>query len=131
MGFADLGLAQTCTSMADDVASDSIWNSKSHSDAGLIHRGDMVNCLLGAACRCQCSVGVPVMTRRVGLRSSQGARGSHMSWGSRGNHPTKEVGSKYRIVLEGLTKVLTDQDELLVRKGCWVHQHSREGQSRK
>jgi len=62
---------------------------------------------------------------------SQGARGSRRSWSSGGNCPTEEVGSKYRIVLEGLTEVLTDQDKLLVRKGGWVHQHDREGQGRK
>ncbi len=40
-------LAQTHTSMANDVASDSVRNSEGRGDAGLIHRGDGVDCLLG------------------------------------------------------------------------------------
>ena len=113
------------------MASNGVQNGKSHSDVGLIHRGDMVDCLLGVACRCWHSVGVPVTMRRVGLRSPQGARGSCRSWGSGGNHPTEEVGSKCRIIPEGLTEVLTNRDKLLMRKGGWVHQHSREGQGRR
>ena len=64
-----MDLAQTHTSMANDMASDGIWNGKSHGDAWLVHRGDMVDCLLGAVCRCWCSAGVPAMMKRVGLRS--------------------------------------------------------------
>ncbi len=47
-----MDLAQTHTSMANDVAGDSIWNGESCSDVGLIHRGDMIDCLLGVACGC-------------------------------------------------------------------------------
>ena len=57
-----MDLAQTCTSTANDVASNGIWNSKSRSDVGLVHGGDMVDCLLGVACRCQHSVGVQGMS---------------------------------------------------------------------
>src|SRR5260221_8733405 len=116
-------LVQTHTSMANDMASNGIWKSESCSDAGLIHGGDIVDCLLGAACRHWCSAVVPVT-----MRSSQGARGSRGSWGSGGNRPTEEAGSECRIILEGLTKVLTNQDKLLTRKGGQVCQHSREGQ---
>ncbi len=42
-----MDLAPTHTSTANDMASDSIWNSRGSSDAGLIHRGDGVDCLLG------------------------------------------------------------------------------------
>src|SRR5258708_3221579 len=63
-------LVQTCTSMANDVAGDSVQNGESHSDAGLIHGGDGVDCLLGVTCRHRHSVGGPVMMRRIGLRSS-------------------------------------------------------------
>ena len=56
-----MDLAQTHTSTANDVAGDGIQNGKGCSDAGLVHRGDGVDCLLGVMCRCWCSVGVPVM----------------------------------------------------------------------
>src|SRR5258708_6535847 len=125
-----MDLAQTHTSMANDVASDSVWNSESCSDAWLVHRGNGIDCLLGAACRCQCSAGVPAMMRRVGPRSCRGARGSHRSWG-RGGSPPHEEGDKCRVVTNGLTKVLTDCDKLLTREGGLAHRHSREGQGRK
>src|SRR5258708_37004430 len=99
------------------MASNGVQNGKSHSDVGLIHRGDMVDCLLGVACRCWHSVRVPVTMRRVGLRSPQGARGSCRSWGSGGNHPTEDKGSKGRINLEGLTKCMTSCDKLITMKG--------------
>ncbi len=67
-----MDLAQTHTSMANDVAGDGVQNGESHSDVGLIHRGDMINCLLGVACRCWHSAGVPAMMRRVDPRSSWG-----------------------------------------------------------
>src|SRR5260221_14568706 len=56
-----MDLAQTCTSTANDVASNGIWNSKSRSDVGLVHGGDGVDCLLGVMCRHQHSVRVPAM----------------------------------------------------------------------
>src|SRR5260221_14376517 len=61
-------LVQTHTSMANDVASDSVRNREGRGDAGLIHRGDGVDCLVGVTCRCWCSAGVPAMMRRVGPR---------------------------------------------------------------
>ena len=113
-----MDLVQTHTSMANDVASNGIQNGKSCSDVWLVHGGNMIDCLLGAVCRCQCSAGVPAtMRRRVGLRICQGARGSRRSWDSRGSHPTEEAGSEYRISSEGLTEVLTNQEKLLMRKG--------------
>src|SRR6266481_3155136 len=54
-----MDLVQTCTSMANDMAGNSVWNGKGRSDAGLIHRGNGVDCLLGAMCRRRCSAGVP------------------------------------------------------------------------
>ena len=63
-----MDLVQTRTSTANDVAGNGIWNGEGHSDAGLVHRGNGVDCLLGATCRHQHSVGVPAMMRRVGLR---------------------------------------------------------------
>src|SRR5260221_12469398 len=90
-------LAQTHTSTANDVAGDGIQNGKGCSDAGLVHRGDGVDCLLGVMCRCWCSVGVPAMMRRVGLGMAGGARGGHGSWGRRGE-PGEEVGSDLRVL---------------------------------
>ena len=99
-----MDLAQTHTSTANGMAGDSVQNSESHSDVQLIHGGDMVDCLLGAACRHWHSAGVPAMMKRVGPRSCQGARGSCRSWGSGGSQPTKEAGSECRISLEGLLR---------------------------
>ncbi len=125
-----MDLVQTCTSMANDVASDSFWNGKSHSDVGLVHRGNGVDCLLGAMCRHWCSARVPVMMRRVGPRISQGTRGWCSPWGSGGSLPHKK-GNECRVVMNGLTEVLTDCDKLLVRERGPAHRHCREGQSRR
>ncbi len=61
-------LAQTHTSMANDVAGDGVWNSEGCSDAGLVHGGNGVDCLLGVTCRHWHSAGVPATMRRVGPR---------------------------------------------------------------
>src|SRR5258707_14249371 len=90
-------LVQTHTSTANDIASDGILNGESHSDAGLVHGGDEVDCLLGEMCRCQHSARIPVMTRRVGLRISQGTRGWCSPWGSGGSLPHKK-GNECRVV---------------------------------
>src|SRR5258708_16864268 len=108
-----MDLVQTHTSMANDVAGNGIQNSESRSDARLIHRGDGIDCLLGAACRCRHSAGVPAMTRRVGPRSCQRARGSRRSWGRRRSLPHEE-GDEHGVITDGLTEVLTDHDKLLV-----------------
>ncbi len=110
-----MDLAQTCTSMANDVAGDSVWNSKSHSDAGLIHGGDGVDCLLGVTCRHWHSARVPATMRRVGLRISQGTRGWCSPWGSGRSLPHKK-GDKCRVVMNGLTEILTDHNKLLMRE---------------
>src|SRR5258708_38375122 len=125
-----IDLAQTHTSMANDMASDGVWKSEGRSDAGLVHRGDGVDCLLGATCRHWHSAGVPAMMRRVGPRIARGARGGHGSWG-RGREPSQEVGSKHRVLADELTKVLPNLRELFARKGGLAHRHSREGQSRR
>src|SRR5258708_13911427 len=96
-----MDLAQTCTSMANDMAGDGVQNGESCSDAQLVHRGNGVDCLLGAACRCQCSAGVPAMMRRVGPRSCQRARGSRRSWGGRGSPPYAK-GEQGRALTEAL-----------------------------
>ena len=126
-----MDLVQTHTSTTNDVASNSVRNGESCSDAWLIHGGDGIDCLLGAMCRHQHSARVPAAMRRVGPRISQWARGHSRAWGSGGNCSTKEVGSKCRVIMEDLTEVLTNHNELLAGEGCWVCQHHREGQSRK
>ncbi len=63
-----MDLVQTHTSMANDMAGDGVQNGEDHSDAGLVHGGNGVDCLLGVTCRCQHSAGVPATMRRVGLR---------------------------------------------------------------
>ncbi len=125
-----MDLAQTHTSMANDMASNGIRNGEGCSDAGLVHRGNGVDCLLGAMCRHWHSVGVPAMTRRVGLRIAQGARGGCRSWG-RGREPGQEVGSEHRVLANELTEVLPNRGELFARKGGLACRHCREGQSRR
>ncbi len=125
-----MDLTQTHTSTANDVAGDGVRNGESHSDAWLIHGGNGVDCLLGAACRHQHSVGVPATMRRVGPRSCRRARGSHRSWGRRRSLPHKE-GDEHRVVMDGLTEVLTDRDKLLTSEWSPARRHSREGQSRR
>src|SRR5260221_801853 len=117
-----MDLAQTHTSTANDMASDGIRNGEGRSDAGLVHGGNGVDCLLGVTCRCQCSVGVPAMMMRVGPRIAQGARGGCGSWG-RGREPGQEVGSKHRVLANELTKVLPNCGELFTRKGGPAHRH--------
>ena len=124
-----MDLAQTCTSMANDMAGNGIQNGEGHSDVGLIHGGNGVDCLLGATCRCWHSVGVPA-TMRVGLRIAQGARGGRGSWG-RGREPGQEVGGKHRVLSNELTEVLPNRRELFARKGGPAHRHCRERQSRR
>ncbi len=65
-----MDLVQTHTSMANDMAGNGVQNGESRSDAGLIHGGEGVDCLLGVMCRHWHSVRVPAMMRRVGPRIS-------------------------------------------------------------
>ncbi len=124
-----MDLVQTHTSMANDMAGDGVQNGEDHSDAGLVHGGNGVDCLLGVMCRHWHSVGVPATTRRVGLRIARGARGGRRSWG-RGREPCQEVGSECRVLANELTKVLPNHGELFTRKGGLACRHHREGQSR-
>jgi hypothetical protein len=126
-----MDLVQTRTSTANDMAGNGVWNGEGSSDAGLVHGGDMVDCLLGAACRRRRSAGVPATTGRVGPRSSRGAGGRRGSWGSGGNLPTKEAGGERRVLREELTKVGAHGDQLLASEGGRVRRHRREGQGRK
>src|SRR5260221_9143568 len=120
-----MDLAQTHTSTANDMASDGIRNGKGCSDAGLIHGGNGVDCLLGATCRHWHSAGVPAMTRRVGPRIAQGARGGRGSWGRGRGEPGQEVGSKHRVLVDELTKVMPDHRELFARKRGLACTHCR------
>src|SRR5258708_37907238 len=102
-----MDLAQTRTSTANDMASNSIRNGEDCSDAGLIHGGDGVDCLLGATCRHRCRAGVPVTTRRGGSRVARGGGGGCGCWGS-GRQPCQEVGRECGVLGDWPTAVVPD-----------------------
>src|SRR5258708_38265463 len=103
-----MDLVQTHTSMANDMAGDGVWNGKGRGNAGLVHGGNGVDCLLGATCRHQCSAGVPVTMRRVGPRIAGEARGCRRSWG-RGRESGAEVRSEHRVLADEVTKDVPDR----------------------